>query len=142
MGLKLRTSYIVLAISIVILAVGITLIVIDSTPDRTTETPGITMLVPETLVVPVGTPQRLYFDISRSGTLKGIIGVTGGSIYYNLYKEPREQILWEQGRVEQEGRSNFEVPLDTGRYYLEFVAAIASAPHEERTVSVCLEFEG
>ena len=153
MGLKLRAAYILLAISIVILAIGIILIVNHSTPDRTAETPAITILVPQTLVVPAGNDQRLYFDISRSGVLRGTVEVTsGGSISYYLYKEPSAQAVEEGYGV----MSNFEVPLDTGRYYLEVSAAPASASDpsypwrnsedsedsEDRIVNVYLEFEG
>ena len=54
MGLRLRTSYILLAVSIVILAIGIILINDSFTALRPPATPLITVVANETLLVPLG----------------------------------------------------------------------------------------
>ena len=138
MGLRLRASYILLAISIVILAIGIILIVSHSAP------PAITTLVDRTVVVPTEEDQRFFFDIPRTGVLKVTVEVeSGGIIYFHLFKG---STLWWTG---EEGnaviRSSFEVPIDAGSYYLNLsVPAYSpwSGTPEARTVHVYLAFEG
>jgi hypothetical protein len=144
MGLKLRASYILLAISIVILAIGIILIVNHPAPDETTEPPAITTLVDRTVVVLTYGEERFDFDIPRTGVLRVTIEViSGGIIDISLYKNSE---LWWNG---EEGwdiiRSSFKVPIDAGQYYL--IVEPETAPWSggtsgERTVSVYLEFEG
>ena len=110
MNLKLRASYILLAISLVILAIGITLIVNHSAPDKTT-------LVNRTVVVPTGEDYRFFFDIPKTGVLKVTVEVeSGGSIYFHLYKDSE---YWGTGGGGwTETRCGFEVPIDAGSYYL------------------------
>jgi len=108
-------------------------------------TPTITKLEDQTLIVRIGpeNQRRLYFNLDRSGVVRGTIEVVKGeSIDYYFYKEPREL-----GREEAKGirivRSSFEVQLDQGSYCL-LVMALRWHPDdtdEERTVSVYLEFE-
>ena len=141
----MRASHILLAISIVILAIGIILIVNHSVLDRTTEPPAITTLVDRTVVVPsFSEGQRFDFNVPRTGVLRvNVEVISGGIISFYLYKGSE---LWWNG---EEGhnviRSNFEVPIDAGRYYL--IVQLVTYPWSggtpgDRTVSVCLEFEG
>jgi len=107
--------------------------------------PTITKLVDQTLVVPVGVENapRVYFNVSRTGILKGTVEViTGQEISYYLYPEPSEA-GWTVAKGESVLRSDFEVPLDTGRYKLIVVAYLPNQdnPNEERIVNVYLEFE-
>jgi hypothetical protein len=107
--------------------------------------PTITKLVDQTLVVPVGVENapRVYFDVPRTGILKGTVEViTGQEISYYLYPEPSEP-GWTVAKGESVLRSDFEVPLDTGRYELIIVAYLPNQddPNEERIVNVYLEFE-
>jgi len=145
-GLKLRASYILLAVSIVILATGIILITNHFTLDRTTETPVVTTLLDQTYVVPVGfaeNARRLYFSIPSAGTLRVTVEVIrGGSIRYCLYEyEESSEHPWTVETGDTVLTSNFEVPLDTGRYYLIVYATPWQQDRIERTVHVCLEFE-
>ena len=143
MELKLRASYILLAVSVVILAIGIILTVNYFTHDRP---PVITVLVDRTVVVPTGENQRFDFDIPRTGVLKVTVEVeSGGIIYFHLFKGSS---LWWTG---EEGnaviRSSFEVPIDTGSYYLnlrvpEYSWWSQQWSPEARTVHIYLAFEG
>ena len=148
MGLKLRTSYILLVISLVVLAVGITLIIISSTPDRTTDTPTITTLVDRTVVVPYGGERRVDFNVPRTGVLRVTVEViSGGVISFSLYKSKGLELWWSGEEGHDIIRSSFEVPIDAGRYYLNLIVFQrdwwkGTFDDEERTVSVHLEFEG
>ena len=137
-----------IAIILVIVIVIPQLMPTPTTPDQPptlTPTPTITKLEDQTLIVRIGpeNQRRLYFNLDRSGVVRGTIEVVRGeSIDYYLYKEPREL-----GREEAKGirivRSSFEVQLDQGTYCL-LVMALRWHPDdtdEERTVSVYLEFE-
>ena len=144
MELKLRLSYILLAISIVVLAIGITLIVIHSTPDGIAEPPAIKTLVDRTVVVQAGQPGRFDFNVPRTGVLKVTVEViSGGIIDFSIYEG---STLWWNG---EEGddiiRSSFEVPIDTGTYRL-FIPAPKywweGGSSETSTVRVYLAFEG
>ena len=145
MNLKLRASYILLAISLVILAIGITLIVNHSAPDKTT-------LVNRTVVVPTGEDYRFFFDIPKTGVLKVTVEVeSGGIIFFDLYKDSER---WPPGEGRwTDTRSSFEVPIDAGSYYLNlsddnpgpgpiFPSWGQQGGSEARTVRVYLEFEG
>lgn len=144
MGLKLRAPYILLAISLVVLAIGIILIVIDSTPDRTTETPGITTLVDRTVVfLSWSEEKRVDFNISRTGVLRGTVKVeSGGSIGFCLYKG--SEIWWAGEEGYSIIRSSFETPIDEGNYCLVITRPPfwVGGTREENTLSVYLEFEG
>ena len=142
MELKLRASYMLLAVSIVILAIGIILIVNHSDSDKIT-------LVDRTVIVPAGENQRFDFDIPRTGVLKVTVEViSGGIVDFSIYKG---SALWWTG---EEGddviRSSFEVPIDAGSYYLNLSAPSPGyypwreqqGSPEARTVHIYLEFEG
>ena len=106
--------------------------------------PTITKLADQTLVVPVGVENasRVYFDVSRTGILRGTVEViTGQKISYYLYPEPSEH-GWTVAEGESVLRSLFEVPLDTGSYKLIVVAYWSDQDDtdEERIVNVYLEF--
>jgi len=143
MGLKLRTSYILLVVSIVILAIGIILITNHLTALRPPATPIITILTDQTLVVPVGVENapEVCFNVTSTGVLRGFVDVISGrEISFYLYPEPSEH-----GWTVAEGvfRSLFEVPLDTGRYKLIVVAYWSDQDdtNEDSIVNVYLEFE-
>jgi len=134
------------AIILVIVIVILPLMPTPTTPDQPpTPPPTITKLEDQTLIVRIGpeNQRRLYFNLDRSGVVRGTIEVVRGeSIDYYLYKEPREL-----GREEAKGirivKSSFEVQLDQGSYCL-LVMALRWHPDdtdEERTVSVYLELE-
>jgi len=92
---KLRTAYILLAVSIVILAIGITLITNFFTALRPPATPLITILADQTLVVPVGVENapEVCFNVTGPGTLKGFVDVISGQkISFYLYPERRERV--------------------------------------------------
>jgi len=144
MGLKLRTSYILLVVSIVILAIGITLITNFFTALRPPATPLITILADQTLVVPVGVENapEVCFNVTGPGTLKGFVDVISGQkINYYLYSEPSEP-GWTVAKGESVLRSLFEVPLDAGSYKLIVVAYWSDQDdtNEDSVVSIYIEF--
>jgi hypothetical protein len=141
---KLRTSYILLAVSIVILAIGIILINDSFTALRPPATPLITILADQTLVVPVGVEDapEISFNVTGPGTLKGFIDVISGErISYRLYSDASGP-GWAVAKGDSVSRSLFEVPLDTGMYKLTVVADGSSqdGTGEGSAVSVYLEF--
>ena len=134
------------AIILVIVIVIPPLIQTPATSDQTPiSPPTITKLEDQTLVVPIGVEnqQRLYFNLDRSGVVKGTIEVVKGeSIDYFLYEESAEA-GWTEAKGIRVVKSSFEVQLDPGLYYL-IVCAERWDPDdtdEARTVSVYLEFE-
>jgi len=151
-----KLAGIIIACTIAIIVVIVTVLpslMPTPTPDQppipdqpSTSTPTITKLVDQTLVVPIGieNQRRLYFSLDRSGVVRGTIEVVKGeSISYFLYEEPAEA-GWTEAKGIRVVKSNFEVHLDPGWYYL-IVSAGRWDPDdtdEERTVSVYLEFEG
>ena len=144
MGLKLRASYILLAVSIVILAIGVILINDSFTALRPPATPLITILADQTLVVPVGVEDapEICFNITGPGTLKGFIDVISGErISFRLYSDASGP-GWAVAKGDSVLRCLFEVPLDTGMYKLTVVADGSSqgGTGEENTLSVYLEF--
>jgi ABC-type Fe3+-hydroxamate transport system substrate-binding protein len=141
MGLKLRASYIVLAISIVILAIGIILITNHFTSDRTAEPPTITTLVDKTVVIPVGETRRVYFSVPESGVLMAAVELeTGDAIHVYLYKD--SESLWADEEANGVKTCYFDVPVDAGRYYLSLAASWwLNLNREDVTVGVHLEFE-
>jgi hypothetical protein len=144
MGLKLRTSYILLAVSIVILVIGVILITNHFTALRPPATPLITILADQTLVLPVGVEDApaICFNVTGPGTLKGFIDVIGGQrISYNLFPDASGP-GWAVAKGDSVLRSLFEVPLDTGTYKL--IVSAGGADQDDAgansTVNVCLEF--
>jgi hypothetical protein len=131
---------------IVVIVIVIPPLMPTPTPDEPpTHTPTITKLEDQTLVVRIGleNQRRLYFNLDRSGVVRGIIEVVKGeSIDYYLYEESAEP-GWTEAKGIRVVKSSFEVQLDPGQYYL-IISAIRWHPDdtdEERTVSVYLEFE-
>jgi len=132
---------------IVVMVMVIPSLMLTPTPDQPpTSPPAITKLENQTLVVPIGVQnqRRLYFNLDRSGVVRGTIEVVKGeSIDYFLYEESAEA-GWTEAKGIRVVKSSFEVQLDPGSYYL-IVCAERWDPDdtdEERTVSVYLEFEG
>jgi len=132
---------------IVVMVMVIPSLMPTPTPDQPpTSPPAITKLENQTLVVPIGVQnqRRLYFNLDRSGVVRGTIEVVKGeSIDYFLYEESAEA-GWTEAKGIRVVKSSFEVQLDPGSYYL-IVCAERWDPDdtdEERTVSVYLEFEG
>jgi hypothetical protein len=145
MGLKLRTSYILLVVSIVILAIGIIIITNHFTALRPPATPIITILADQTLVVPVGVENapEVCFNVTSTGVLRGFIDVIDGQeISFYLYPEPSEP-GWTVVEGESVFRSLFEVRLDKGRYKLIVVAYRSDQDdtNEDSIVNIYLEFE-
>ena len=144
MGLKVRRSFILLAVSIVMLAIGIILITNFFNAFRPPATPLITVVVDQTLLVPVGAEDapEISFNATGPGTLKGFIDVISGQkVSYYLCPDPSEP-GWAVAKGESVLRSLFEIPLDTGTYKL-IVFAGGSAQNDaggNSTVSVYLEF--
>lgn len=137
MILKLRASYILLAISIVILATGIILITNHFTSDITT-------LVDRTVVVPAGQERRFDFNVPGTGALRVTVEVISGGII-NLYLYRDSKLWWTGEEGQNIIRSNFEVPIDAGSYSLVIPGSKywwERVDSEERTVSVYIEFEG
>ena len=144
MGSKLRTSYILLAVSIAVLAIGIILISSFFTTFRPPATPLITIVADQTVLVPVGAESapKVSFNVTGPGTLKGFVDVISGQkINYYLYREAPEA-GWAVARGEGVMRSLFEVPLDTGTYKLVVLAggSVQDDAGANGTVSVYLEF--
>jgi hypothetical protein len=143
-GLKLRASYILLAVSIVILAIGIILTTNFLTAFRPPATPLITVVADQTLVVPVGVENapEICFNVTTSGILKGFVDVISGQrIDYYLYPEPSGP-GWTVAKGESVSRSLFEVPLDPGRYKIIIAGHWSDQDdaNEDSVVSIYLEF--
>lgn len=145
MGSKLRTCYILLAVSIATLAIGIILISgYFTTAFRPPATPLITIVADQTVLVPVGAENapKVSFNVTGPGTLKGFVDVISGQkISWYLYPEGPEA-GWAVARGEGIMRSLFEVPLDTGTYKLVVLAggSVQDGAGANGTVSVYLEF--
>jgi hypothetical protein len=150
MNTKKLAGIIVACTVAIILVIVIVIPLLIQTPATSDQPPisppTITKLEDQTLVVPIGVEnqRRLYFDLDRSGVVRGTIEVVKGeSIDYYLYEESAEA-GWTEAKGIRVVKSSFEVQLDPGLYYL-IVCAERWDPDdtdEERTVSVYLEFEG
>ena len=149
MNTKKLAGIIVACTVAIILVIVIVIPPLIQTPTTTNQPPAppptIAKLEDQTLIVRIGQEnQRMfYFNLDRYGVVRGTIEVVKGeSIDYFLYEESAEA-GWTEAKGIRVVKSNFEVQLDPGSYYL-IVCASRWDPDdtdEERTVSIYLEFE-